>query len=68
MPAYRPLPEPLTRPLSEPAPPPKHCSWQGKPAVCVLDGLLQIEDWRGLKNKANADRATAARISQGGTP
>jgi hypothetical protein len=42
-----------------------HCTWYGQPAVCALDGLMQIEDWRGLKQKANADRATTARISRG---
>jgi hypothetical protein len=66
MPAYRPMPSQLTQPLADPPPPPRHCSWHGLPAVCALDGLLQIEDWRGLQQKANADRATTARISQGG--
>jgi hypothetical protein len=63
VPAYRPLPEQLTKPLSEPPPPPERCTYQGQPAVCALDGLLQIEDWRGVQRTANADRATSARIA-----
>jgi len=57
------LPAQLTKPLADPAPPPKHCTYKGQPAVCALDGLLQIEDWRGIQRTANADRATAAKIA-----
>ncbi|MFC5525231.1 hypothetical protein ACFPPA_05690 [Rhodanobacter ginsengisoli] len=65
MPAYRPLDEALTKPIAEPAPPAAHCSWRGAPAVCVLDGLAWIEQWRGKLQGANADRATSARVSAG---
>lgn len=65
MPAWRPLPAQLTAPLAEPAPPPARCRdpQTGEPAVCVLDGLNWIEDWRAVLHQANADRATAARIT-----
>lgn len=64
LPAWRPLPAQLTAPLPEPAPPPAHCRDEhGQPAVCVLDALNWIEDWRGVLHQANADRATAAKIA-----
>lgn len=64
MPAYRPLDAVLTAPITEPAAPAANCQYQGKPAVCVLDGLAQIEQWRGKLNQANADRATAAKVTK----
>ncbi|UJM85307.1 hypothetical protein [Rhodanobacter denitrificans] len=68
MPAYRPLDATLTQPIAEPAPPAAHCSWRGAPAVCVLDGLAWIEQWRGKLQAANADRATSAKVSAGPQP
>lgn len=64
MPAYRPLPPQLTAPLAEPPPPPAHCTLHGQPAVCALDALAWIEAWRGKLRQANADRATAARMTE----
>ena len=68
MPAYRPLDRTLTQPIVEPVPPPKNCTYHGKPAWCVLDGLVWIEEWRGKVREANTDRATAAKTSAGPTP
>jgi hypothetical protein len=68
VPAYRPLDRSLTAPIAEPAAPPTACQLLGVPAVCALDGLLQIEDWRGVLQQCNADRATAARVSAGVPP
>lgn len=65
MPAYRPLDRTLTQPIAEPVPPPKNCTYQGKPAWCALDGLIWIEQWRGKVREANTDRATAAKVSAG---
>lgn len=67
---YQPLPARLTAPIAEPAPPPAHCTFQGIAAVCVADALAWIEAWRGTLAQANADRATAARITTpaGATP
>lgn len=59
---YVPVPVALTAPIPEPAPPPKHCTWHGVPAVCVLDGLAWIEQLRGQLDKANDDRARAAEL------
>uniref|UniRef100_A0A0S6YZF1 Uncharacterized protein n=1 Tax=Mizugakiibacter sediminis TaxID=1475481 RepID=A0A0S6YZF1_9GAMM len=63
VPAYKPLPAALTTPLAEPAPPPAHCVLGGVPAVCVIDALAWVEQWRALLQAANADRADAARLS-----
>lgn len=65
VPAYRPLDRSLTRPIAEPPVPPQRCSLKGKPAWCALDGLIWIEQWRGKVREANADRATAAKVSAG---
>ncbi|MGB3749438.1 MAG: hypothetical protein WA961_14660 [Rhodanobacter sp.] len=64
MPAYRPLAPALTAPIAEPAPPPKHCQYKARPAVCALDGLISILQWRGKLDGANADRATAAQVTK----
>lgn len=63
VPAYQPLPKKLTTPLPYPTPPPMDCLALGVPTVCVLDALLKIEDWRGIVDEANLDRATAAKIT-----
>lgn len=63
VPAYRPLPRALTAPLPEPPAPPAHCRADGKPTPCALDALLSIEQWRGVLEQANADRATAAAVT-----
>lgn len=63
MPAYVPVPRELTAPLAEPEPPPARCTYRGQPAVCVLDALAWIERWRGALQRANADRATAAKLA-----
>ncbi|MGS1014096.1 hypothetical protein ACVCL0_09115 [Rhodanobacter sp. UC4450_H17] len=68
MPAYRPLDASLTKPLAEPPAPPAHCTWAVAPAVCMLDALISIEQWRGVLQQANADRATAAKVSAGPQP
>lgn len=61
---YAPLDRSLTAPLPPPAPPPARCHQRdGAPAVCVSDALGWIEVWRGLLQRANADRAAAARIT-----
>lgn len=62
MPAWQPLPVPFTAPLAEPAVPPLNCHVAGLAVPCALDGLAQIEDWRGSLQQCNADRASAARI------
>ena len=65
VPAYQPLPPRLTAPLALPPPPPRHCTDRaGKPAVCVLDALMQIPALRALLKIANQDRAAAARITR----
>lgn len=57
---YAPLPSTFTAPLPEPAPPAKNCSLRGLPAVCLMDALLWINDWRATLEQANADRAMVA--------
>lgn len=59
---YVPVPREYTAPLAEPADPPKACTYHGKPAVCVLDGLSTIPQWRAVVEKANADRASVAKL------
>ncbi len=68
VPAYRPLDRPLTDPLAEPDAPAARCQMDGAPAVCALDGLVQVEAWRGVLQRCNADRATAAKVSAGPPP
>lgn len=65
VPAYRPLPHELTAPLPYPAPPPEDCLALGMPTVCVLDALLKLDEWKGIVDQANLDRATSAKISAG---
>jgi hypothetical protein len=62
-PTYVPLFPELTLPITEPPPPPKACTYKGQPAVCVLDGLLWSEQWRGNLDQCNADRSTSQRIT-----
>ena len=64
VPAYRPLDAKLTAPIAEPAPPPARCTLLGVPVVCALDGLAQIEQWRGKLQQCNADRATSAQVTK----
>jgi hypothetical protein len=66
---YATLDRSLTDPLPEPPPPPSRCRLRsGQHAVCVVDALAWIEQWRGLLERANADRAAAARATaQGGS-
>lgn len=68
MPAYRPIDHALTDPIPPPATPSLHCHWHGQPAVCALDGLISILDWQSKFQQANADRATARRVSAGAQP
>jgi hypothetical protein len=68
VPAYGPLDASLTAPIAEPATPPAHCQLLGVPVICALDGLFQINEWQGVLDKCNADRATAARVSAGVPP
>ncbi|MHB1273632.1 MAG: hypothetical protein ACYCZD_12860 [Rhodanobacter sp.] len=68
VPAYRPLPASLTAPLAEPSPPPSSCALGGVPVPCALAGLFQIDAWRGVLQRCNADRATAAQVSAGPKP
>jgi len=65
VPAYRALDASLTAPLAEPPPPPTACSMRGIPVPCALEGLLQIDAWRGVLQRCNADRATAAQVTKG---
>jgi hypothetical protein len=65
VPAYRPLDRSLTDPLAEPPTPPVLCLLLGMPVVCALDGLVQIEQWRGVVQRCNADRATSAKVTAG---
>lgn len=60
IPAYQPVDRKLTAPIDEPPAPAAHCDYLSMPAVCVLDALLSIEDWRGVVQKANTDRAATA--------
>lgn len=60
---YVPVPHVYTAPMPAPAPPPKRCRRDGKPAWCVLDAIAWIEAWRGIWRKANADRATVGRLA-----
>lgn len=66
VPAYRPLDKRLTVPLAEPPAPARHCTYAGLPAVCALDGLSQIEAWRGALQQCNADRSTSAKVTDTG--
>ncbi len=66
VPVVQPLPSTLTAPLAPPAAPPSRCTLAGRPAVCVIDALQWAASLRGVLDRANADRAAAARISQGG--
>ncbi len=59
---YVPVPPALTQHIDMPRRPPEHCAYKGKPAVCVIDGLLQIPALRGLIKRANADRADASQL------
>lgn len=68
VPAYRPVDRSLTTPIADPPLPPQNCTYQGKPAWCALDGLIWIEQWRGKVRKANADRATTAKVTAEATP
>lgn len=63
MPAWQPLDKRLTDPLAEPAPPPATCRIAGMAVPCVLPGLAQIEAWRGVLQRCNADRATTRQIT-----
>lgn len=64
--AYAPLPAALTDPLAMPVPPPRNCrSRSGVPAVCALDGLAWIVKLQAVIDRANADRASAAKLSAG---
>lgn len=61
---YRPLPATLTESLPRPATPPRSCKHRdGRPAVCALDGLLQIMDWQSVTDRADEDRATSANLT-----
>ena len=63
--AYAELPSVYTAELPAPAPPPARCrSSAGKAAVCALDGLLWLESWRALRDKANDDRAESGRLTR----
>src|SRR5690606_28220858 len=68
VPAYRALDHALTDPIPAPSPPPQDCLWRGLPAVCALDGLLSIVQWQAIREAANVDRATAAKVSAGPRP
>ena len=60
---YAPLPAALTDPLAMPPAPPRQCRLPGSaPAVCAQDGLLWIADLQAVLDRANADRAAAARL------
>ena len=60
---YAPLPAALTDPLPLPPAPPRNCRLPGgAPAVCALDGLLWGADLQAVLDRANADRASAAKL------
>ena len=60
---YAPIPAALTTPLVAPAAPPANCRLpDGKAAPCVLDALLREAVWQALLQRANEDRATAAKL------
>ncbi|WP_239946972.1 hypothetical protein [Dyella terrae] len=63
VPAYRPVDDKLTAPIAEPNPPASNCTYLGVPAVCLIDALLWVEDWRGKLEEANSDRATTKTIT-----
>ena len=69
---YVPLDHTLTDPLPAPPPPPARCRMrlpQGDVAVvCALDGLAWIEQWKALRERANADRAVAAQAGGKAAP
>ena len=63
--AYAELPPALTAPLAEPAVPPLNCKLRsGLLVPCAYDALMSIVDWREVVQQADADRASAAKISQ----
>lgn len=63
---YVSLPAALTEPLVAPAAPAFSCVLtNGKPAVCVHDGLMREIEWQAILARANADRATAAFLGVG---
>jgi hypothetical protein len=61
-PVWQALPAPLTVPLAEPPMPPLNCHVAGVDVPCALEGLAQIDAWRGGLQQCNADRSTAAQI------
>ena len=64
--AYAPLPAALTDPLPQPEGPARNCAQRdGTPAVCALDALLWIVQPQATIDRANEDRATAAKLSAG---
>lgn len=64
---YAPLPAALTDPLPAIPPPPRNCHYADgtTPAVCALDGLLWIVRPQSVIERADADRATAGKLSAG---
>ena len=61
--SYRPLPAALTDELAGPPTPAAGCTdARGQSAVCVLPALATIPLWRGVVERCNADRHTAATL------
>lgn len=59
--AYVPLPRALTDPIAPPPAPAVLCTdAAGQPAVCVIDALATIPQWRDALDTCNSDRARAA--------
>ena len=65
---YKPMPSAVTEPLAAPSPPPANCRVAGFAVPCALDGLAQQDAWKGVLERCNADRATAARLGKGTQP
>ena len=62
---YIELPAALTDQLPPPATPPRNCVLRdGTPTVCGLEAVLWSTRWKALLDRANQDRATAARIGR----
>ena len=62
--AYVPLPLALTAPVAPPHKPEARCEFKGKPAICVLDALMTIPEFRAAIDAANHDRAAAALLGK----
>ena len=63
--AYRDIPKRLTKALDLPPAPPKRCEVAGIKVTCLWDAINYIPKLKRVIKKANADRATTAKLGAG---